>query len=86
MKIFQTIFCSLLGYFERCRKDFRRTSEVDQGRWRDAGKISDELRISDGEDGKMLKRFPTIFVYRPRKIENEGKISDEHVINERSRH
>ena len=55
-------------------KDFRRTSEVGQGRWKNAGKISGELRISNPEcrlgiDGKMLKRFPTNFEYRPGKDE-----------------
>jgi hypothetical protein len=44
---------------ERCRKDFRRTPNIGQGRWKNAEKISDELRRSSGENGKLLKRFPT---------------------------
>jgi hypothetical protein len=46
---------------EKRWKDFRRTPNIGQGRWKNTEKISNELLKSARVDGKMLKRFQTNF-------------------------
>ena len=85
MKRFQAILECRQRFIESFLKDFQRSSEVDQGRWKEDGKISDDILKSAGEDGKCRKDFRRSLYIGIGRWKYEEKISDEFVTNEGSR-
>ena len=73
-----TIFEDWLWYMESFSIEIRRSLEISQERWKDAGKNSDLLQkqrscartaLSVGVDGKMPKRFASNFRDRAETME-----------------